>query len=64
MAQANAVKVQESVLQPIAGSTLEGDSNPAEIVHLTVRVRPWSPRQQLVNTVRTSPRSCPLIGGT
>ena len=51
-AQANAVKVQESLLRPIAGSTIEGDSNPAEIVHLTVRVRPRSPRQQLVNTVR------------
>ena len=49
-AQANAVKVQESLLRPIAGSTLKGDSNPAEIVHLTVRVRPKSPRQQLVET--------------
>src|SRR5208282_1387729 len=52
MAQTNAVKVQQSLLQPIAGSTIEGDSNPAEIVNLTVRVRPKSPRQQLVNTVR------------
>jgi len=52
MAQTNAVKVQESLLRPIAGSTIEGDSNPAEVVNLTVRVRPKSPRQQLVNTVR------------
>ena len=52
MAQANAVKVQESLLRPIAGSTIEGDSNPAEIVHLTVRVRPRTPRQELVRTVR------------
>jgi len=52
MAQANAVKVQESLLRPIAGSTIEGDSNPAEIVHLTVHVRPRTPRQELVGTVR------------
>jgi len=52
MAQANAVKVQESLLRPIAGSTIEGDSNPAEIVHLTVHVRPRTPRQELVRTVR------------
>src|SRR5208282_3781416 len=51
MAQTNAVKVQDSLLQPIAGSTIEGDSDPAEIVHLTVHVRPKNPRQQLVKTV-------------
>lgn len=52
IAQANAVKVQESLLRPSAGSTIEGDSNPAEIVHLTVHVRPRTPRQELVRTVR------------
>ncbi len=51
MAQANLVKVQESLLRPISGSTIEGDSDPAEIVHLTVRVRPRTPRQQLANSV-------------
>ncbi len=52
MVDANAVKVQESLLRPIAGSTIEGDSDPAEVVRLTVRVRPRTPRQELVETVR------------
>jgi kumamolisin len=52
MAQVNAVKVQQSLLQPIPGSTIEGDSNPADIVHLTVRVRPRTPHQHLAKTVR------------
>jgi len=52
MAPTNAVKVQQSLLQPIAGSTIEGDCNPAEIVNLTVHVRPKNPRQELVKTVR------------
>ena len=64
MAQANAVKVQESLLRPIAGSTVEGNSNPAEIVHLTVRVRPRTPRQDSSRRCKIWPRSRPLIGGT
>jgi kumamolisin len=51
MAQAKAVRIQSSLLQPMAGSTVEADSDPAELVHLTVRVRPRSPRAQLEKTV-------------
>jgi kumamolisin len=51
VAQANAVQVQGSLLRPIAGSTVEGDSNPDELVHLTVRVRPRTARDQLARTV-------------
>ena len=52
MAQSNAVKVQESLLRPIPGSSIEGDSDPAEIVRLTVRVRPRSPHHHLTKTVQ------------
>ncbi len=51
MAQANAVKVQQSLLPPIPGSTIEGDSDPVETVRLTIRVRPRNPHQHLAKTV-------------
>jgi kumamolisin len=51
MAQTKAVRVQASLLRPIAGSTVEADSDPNEIVTLTVRVRPRSPRSELEKTV-------------
>src|SRR5271165_886527 len=60
MAQTDPVKIQDSLLRPIAGSTIEGDSDPAEIVHLTVRVRPRSPRQELVKTVRDLASKLPV----
>ena len=59
MAQTNPVKVQESLLPPIPGSTIECDCNPAEIVHLTVHVRSRSPRQQLVKTLRDQASKLP-----
>jgi kumamolisin len=52
MPQSSTVKVEESVLQPIAGSTVEGDCSSEEVVHLTVRVRPRFARDHLVSAVR------------
>lgn len=51
MAQAKAVKVQASLVPPLRGSTVQGRTNPREVVTLTVRVRPRNPQSHLQKTV-------------
>ena len=51
MSQEKTVKVVSSWLPPLEGSTVVGDSDPAETVTLTVRVRPRSPRGELEKRV-------------
>ena len=45
------VTVQDSLLPPIPGSTVVGNSDPAECVQLTVWVRPRTSRHHLARTV-------------
>ncbi len=52
MANAGVLKIQDSLLPPIPGSTVVGSSDPAESVQLTVRVRPRTPHHHLATTVK------------
>ena len=52
MTDSSTVKVKDSLLAPIAGSTVVGDSDPTESVQLTVRVRPRTPHHNLTKTVK------------
>ncbi len=52
MAHSSTAKVKDSLLLPIPGSTVVGDSDPAESVQLTVRVRPRTPHHHLTKTVK------------
>ncbi len=53
MAQAAAVKVQQSLLSLIPGSVDEGPADPNAQVRLTIRVRPRTPHAQLAGTVHS-----------
>ena len=43
MADQGTIKVRASVRPPVSGSTDMGDTDPKELVNLTVRVRPRRP---------------------
>ncbi len=52
MAHASVVKVRDSLLPPIPGSTVVGNSDPAESVQITLRVRSRTPHHHLVRKVK------------